>query len=151
MSVPAPSDRRRRRRSGCRLPRQLGLASAALALLVACSASSPPPGRPGAAGGDRAAGPIALDAEIFGPPPPPPGAAVPARPHGGDWAVSVIGTPFLVVFRAIACAGSAVIAAPSAAVLALDQRVYREEVPGLGDTVAGYCGAPWVLVPPADG
>lgn len=78
-------------------------------------------------------------------------AAEPERAHGGDWVVSVLGTPFLWLFKGVACVTTVAIAAPAGAVLALRPDVYRQEAPFLGDSVATHCGSPWVLSPPETG
>jgi hypothetical protein len=65
----------------------------------------------------------------------------------GEVAVSVVGTPFLLAFKAVVCAGSLVIAAPSAAVIALGDGLASEGVEVLGEGVARNCGPPYILTP----
>ena len=70
----------------------------------------------------------------------------PARgPSGGDWALSVVGTPFLLVFRTAVCASSLVLAAPISAMLALADS--PEGLDTLSDGLAQNCGGPYVLAP----
>jgi hypothetical protein len=75
--------------------------------------------------------------------------ALPQRPatNAGEVAVSVVGTPFLLAFKAVVCAGSLVIAAPTAAVIALADGPASEGVEVLGDGVARNCGPPYILTP----
>jgi hypothetical protein len=55
--------------------------------------------------------------------------------------------PFLLAFKAVVCAGSLVIAAPTAAVIALADGPASEGVEVLGDGVARNCGPPYILTP----
>jgi uncharacterized protein YceK len=64
---------------------------------------------------------------------------------GGNWAVSIVGTPFLLVFRGVVCAGSLVVAAPTSAMLALANSPEGLEI--LSDGIAQNCGGPYVLAP----
>jgi hypothetical protein len=75
------------------------------------------------------------------------GAAARPAPHAGHWAVAVIGTPFYLAFKTVACAGTIVVAAPIAAVSALADSPYILTVDELGDGVAANCGPPYVLSP----
>ena len=110
---------------------------AALLLLAAC-ATSPPP---------------SSDADVVGAPTKAasqkPSDAADGGAHGGDWTVRLFGTPFYWAFKAVSCVTTVAIVAPASAVLALRPEVYEVEAPALGDTVAGYCGSPWVLPSPA--
>jgi hypothetical protein len=74
------------------------------------------------------------------------GTSTPVRgPSSGDWAVSIVGTPFLLVFRSVVCVSSVVIAAPFSAMLALADAPEGLEV--LGDGVTQNCAGPYVLRP----
>ena len=68
-----------------------------------------------------------------------------------DWALAIVGTPFVFAFRVVTCAATAVVAAPTAGLLALSEH-YR---PGLGylrDGLAQNCGPPYGMpVPVAAG
>lgn len=68
--------------------------------------------------------------------------------HPGDAVVSVVGTPFYLIFKGVVCVASVAIAAPVAAVAALSESHYapiaRRE---LGDGVGKNCGFPYVLSP----
>lgn len=68
--------------------------------------------------------------------------------HPGDAAVSVVGTPFYLVFKSVACVASVAIAAPVAGVAALSESRLAPEVRrGLGNGVSQNCGPPYVLSP----
>lgn len=68
--------------------------------------------------------------------------------HPGDAAVSVVGTPFYLVFKSVACVASVAITAPVAGVAALSESRLAPEVRrGLGDGVNQNCGPPYVLSP----
>lgn len=67
--------------------------------------------------------------------------------HAGQWAVAVIGTPFYLAFKTAVCGASLVVAAPTAAVIALSDSPYAMGVDKLGDGVAANCGPPYVLSP----
>ena len=70
----------------------------------------------------------------------------PARgPSSGDWAVSIVGTPFLLVFRSVVCASSVVVAAPFSAIFALANAPDGLEL--LGDGVTQNCAGPYILRP----
>jgi hypothetical protein len=68
-----------------------------------------------------------------------------------DWALAIVGTPFLFAFRVVACATTAVLAAPTAGFLALTP----DPQPGLAylrDGLGDNCGPPYVVgVPVAAG
>jgi hypothetical protein len=66
-------------------------------------------------------------------------------PSGGDWAVSIVGTPFLLVFRSVVCAGSLVVAAPFSAIFALADA--PDGLQALGDGVSQNCAGPYILRP----
>ena len=101
------------------------LVLALLSALAACAASGPPPA--------PRAGPVPLTAE--------PG------PSPAGWAVSIIGTPFALVFKTAVCAASLVVAAPIAGVLVLDPGPYSEGHAILGEGIANNCGPPYVVSP----
>jgi hypothetical protein len=65
----------------------------------------------------------------------------------GEVAVSVVGTPFLLAFKAVVCAGSLVIAAPSAAVIAPATAWPAKASRCWGEGVARNCGPPYILTP----
>jgi hypothetical protein len=68
--------------------------------------------------------------------------------HPGDVAVSVVGTPFYLVFKSVACVASVAIAAPMAGLAALSESPFAPEVRrGLGDGVNQNCGPPYALSP----
>lgn len=74
------------------------------------------------------------------------GTSTPVRgPSSGDWVVSIVGTPFLLVFRSVVCVSSVVIAAPFSAMLALADA--PEGLETLGDGVTQNCAGPYVLRP----
>lgn len=65
----------------------------------------------------------------------------------GEVVVAVVGTPFLLAFKTVVCAGSLVVAGPAAAVLTLADGPAAEGIEVLGDGVAQNCGPPYVLTP----
>jgi len=67
--------------------------------------------------------------------------------HAGKVAVAVIGTPVYLAFKAVVCGASIVVAAPTAALIALSDSPYATGVDKLGDGVAANCGPPYVLSP----
>jgi hypothetical protein len=68
--------------------------------------------------------------------------------HPGDAAVSVVGTPFYLVFKSVVCVASVAIAAPVAGIAALSEsRFALEARRELGDGVNQNCGPPYVLSP----
>ena len=79
----------------------------------------------------------------------------PARPvasaGASDWALAIVGTPFLIAFRVVTCAATAVLAAPTAGWLVLTP----DPQPGLAylrDGLGQNCGPPYVVgVPVAAG
>jgi hypothetical protein len=72
-------------------------------------------------------------------------------PGPSDWALAVIGTPFVFAFRVVACAATAVVAAPTAGLLTLTP----DPKPGLAylrDGLGHNCGPPYGMpVPVAAG
>ena len=72
-------------------------------------------------------------------------------PGASDWALAVIGTPFVFAFRVVACAATAVVAAPTAGLLTLTPHPQ----PGLAylrDGLGQNCGPPYGMpVPVAAG
>lgn len=70
--------------------------------------------------------------------------ASPERPDGG--ALAAAGTPVYVLFKGLACAATAALAAPSAAALALTDRPDRAALQGeLERGLAANCGGRWTL------
>lgn len=68
--------------------------------------------------------------------------------HAGDTVVSVIGTPFYLVFKGLACGASALVAAPVTGLAALsDSRFAPAIQDDLADGLARNCGPPYVLSP----
>ncbi len=72
-----------------------------------------------------------------------------AESTAGNTAVAIIGTPFLIVFKAATCVVTAAVAAPAAGILALGVDPYGEGFDYLGSGLAHNCGSPWVLSPTA--
>lgn len=68
-------------------------------------------------------------------------------PHAGQWAVAIIGTPVYLAMKTVVCGASLVVAAPTAAVIALTDSPYAMGVDRLGDGLAANCGPPYVLSP----
>ncbi|MEM7022686.1 MAG: hypothetical protein AAF637_08815 [Pseudomonadota bacterium] len=71
----------------------------------------------------------------------------PRESNAGNTAVAVVGTPFLLVFKAATCVLTLAVAAPAAGILALGQDPYGEGFEYLGSGVAHNCGPPYVLSP----
>jgi hypothetical protein len=69
--------------------------------------------------------------------------------RAGNTAVAIIGTPFLIVFKAATCVVTAAVAAPAAGMLALGVDPYGEGFDYLGSGLAHNCGSPWVHSPTA--
>jgi hypothetical protein len=70
-----------------------------------------------------------------------------AGPRPSDWALAVIGTPFVFAFRVVACAATAVVAAPTAGLLTLAP----DPQPGLAylrDGLGQNCGPPYAMPVP---
>jgi len=78
------------------------------------------------------------------------GKSVSASPPGstaGEWATSIVGTPFMFVFRTAICGASVALAAPTAAFLSLGLDPSGEAMHTLGEGVAANCSPPYVLTP----
>ena len=68
--------------------------------------------------------------------------------HPGDAMVSVVGTPFYLVFKSVVCVASVAIAAPVAGIAALSENHIAPEIRrDLGDGVNQNCGPPYFLSP----
>ncbi|HEX5079085.1 MAG TPA: hypothetical protein VFV80_08020 [Geminicoccaceae bacterium] len=65
----------------------------------------------------------------------------------GNTVVAVVGTPFLLAFKAATCAVTLAVAAPAAGILALGVDPYGDGYDYLGSGVAHNCGPPYVLSP----
>jgi hypothetical protein len=109
-----------------------------LALLAGCATPAPDPAPdPGIA-----AAPEAAPDETAGPT---------ASAGPSDWALAIVGTPFVFAFRTVVCAATAVVAGPTAGLLAFS----HEREAGLAyvrDGLAQNCGPPYaVSVPVAAG
>ena len=79
-----------------------------LAFLAGCATAARDPAPYAAAPATPGAAPQAVET------------ARPARSAGpSDWALAIIGTPFVFAFRVVTCAATAVVAAPTAGLLAL--------------------------------
>ena len=77
-----------------------------------------------------------------------PTAPVSPAVYDGGVALAVIGTPFYALAKATACVGSALLAAPSSAGLALTDRPRRyDEREALQAGVARNCGGPYWRAP----
>jgi len=64
-----------------------------------------------------------------------------------DWALAIVGTPFVFAFRVVTCAATAVVAAPTAGLLALSEE-YRPGLAYLRDGLAQNCGPPYAVSVP---
>ena len=77
--------------------------------------------------------------------------ARPASAGASDWALAILGTPFVFAFRVVACTATAVVAAPTAGLLVLAP----DPGPGLAylrDGLGQNCGPPYGMpVPVAAG
>ena len=107
-----------------------------LTLLAGCATAAPEPAPdPGVAAAPEAA---------------PDRAGSPSASAGpSDWALAIVGTPFVFAFRVVTCAATAVVAAPTAGLLALTEE-YRPGLAYLRDGLAQNCGPPYgVPVPVA--
>jgi hypothetical protein len=68
--------------------------------------------------------------------------------HPGDVLVAVIGTPFYLVFKAVTCAGTLVIAPPVSALVALTDRDDRASIRRtIDEGTSQNCGGSWILTP----
>ena len=107
-----------------------------LAFLAGCATAAPEPAPdPGIAAAPEAA----------------PDATGSPRASAGpsDWALAIVGTPFVFAFRTVVCAATAVVAAPTAGLMALSED-YRPGLAYLRDGLAENCGPPYgVPVPVA--
>jgi|GEM_PF-2484259 len=66
--------------------------------------------------------------------------------RAGRNAVTVIGTPFYALFKAVGCVGTVVLAAPAAAVVELADRPDKAALRQSLDRGVGHnCGGSWVL------
>jgi hypothetical protein len=72
------------------------------------------------------------------------------RTHAGHVAVAVVGTPVFLAVKTVVCGASLVVAAPTAAVLALADGPYGQGMQTLGDGVRYNCGPPYILRPAPD-
>jgi hypothetical protein len=72
--------------------------------------------------------------------------ATASRPS--DWALSVVGTPFVFAFRAVVCATSAVVAGPTAALFAVSDDP-RGGFAYLRNGLARNCGPPYAVPLPS--
>lgn len=109
----------------------------AMTFLAGCATAAPEPAAdPGVVAAPEAA------PETTAPP------TVAAGPS--DWALAIVGTPFVFAFRAVTCAATAVVAAPTAGLVALsEERAAGLEYLRWG--LAENCDGPYVVpVPVAD-
>jgi hypothetical protein len=111
-----------------------------LLLLAGCASSAPEP-VPSAASMPAPGGTTAS------PTPPSHAAATPryavsSRPS--DWALAVVGTPFVLGFRAVVCTASVAVAAPIAAVFAVSEDPHGG-FDYLRDGLTQNCGPPYVV------
>ena len=115
-----------------------------LMVALAGCASAPDPARP--------TGAVVPAATLYGMPPVPLTAtpapvATRTSPTAAGWAVSIIGTPFALVFKTVVCGASLVLAAPAAGFLTLGVDPSGEGYEVLGDGIAQNCGPPYVVSP----
>jgi hypothetical protein len=108
-----------------------------LALLAGCASAAPEPApHPDMAARESAPDMTASPSASAGP---------------SDWALAIVGTPFVFAFRTVVCAATAVVAGPTAGLLAFTE----ERELGLAyvrDGLAQNCGPPYVVsVPVAAG
>lgn len=111
-----------------------------VACLAGCATAAPEPA-------PRAGGAVPLHAA-----PDAAGSSSPAVSAGpSDWALAIVGTPFVFAFRVVTCAATAVVAGPTAGLLALsDQREAGLDYLRWG--LAENCDGPYVVpVPVAAG
>jgi hypothetical protein len=109
-----------------------------LALLAGCATAGPDPAPEAGAAATRERAPRPVET-----------ASASAGPS--DWALAIVGTPFVFAFRVVTCAATAVVAGPTAGLLAFSE----ERELGLAyvrDGLAQNCGPPYVVsVPVAAG
>jgi hypothetical protein len=74
----------------------------------------------------------------------------PASAGPSDWALAIVGTPFVFAFRTVVCAATAVVAGPTAALFAVSDDP-RGGFAYLRDGLAQNCGPPWAIGVPAAG
>ncbi len=115
-----------------------------LMLALAACASAPDPAGPNATLAPLpttyAPGPVPLT-------PAAPPVTTRSAPTAAGWAVSIIGTPFALVFKTVVCGASLVLAAPAAGFLTLGVDPTGEGYQVLGDGIAQNCGPPYVVSP----
>lgn len=115
-----------------------------LMLLAGCATTPPQPAP--SAPSPAAPAPGAMSEAA----PPPGAAATPsAAPAAGpsDWALAIVGTPFVFAFRTVICAATAVVAGPTAGLLAFSEE--REAgFAYLRDGLAQNCGPPYAVPVP---
>jgi hypothetical protein len=109
-----------------------------LTFLAGCAAGAPEPAPDAGAVAAREAAPDTTT-----------GPSASAGPS--DWALAIVGTPFVFAFRTVVCAATAVVAGPTAGLLAFSEE--REAgLAYLRDGLAQNCGPPYaVAVPVAAG
>jgi hypothetical protein len=103
-----------------------------LAFLAGCATAARDPAPDPAAPATREAAPRTVET---------------AGPRPSDWALAVIGTPFVFAFRVVSCAATAVVAAPTAGLLTLTP----DPQPGLAylrDGLGQNCGPPYAMPVP---
>jgi hypothetical protein len=111
----------------------------ALVLLAGCASSAEPvPSAAPAAASPPAATSVARPLYAA----PAPRRVVSTRPS--DWALAIVGTPFVFGFRAVVCAASAVVAGPTAALFAVSDDP-RGGFDYLRDGLAQNCGPPYAV------
>jgi hypothetical protein len=102
-----------------------------VAFLAGCATAGPAPAPEAGAAATREPAPRPLET---------------ASPSAGpsDWAVAIVGTPFVFAFRTVVCAATAVVAGPTAGLLAFSEE--REEgLSYLRYGLAENCGGPYVV------
>jgi hypothetical protein len=107
------------------MSRRILVVPLALALAACATSTAPPP---------------AADAQSVAP-----GAKPGPTPAG--WAVSIVGTPFALGFKAAVCTASLAVAAPIAGLLVLSPDPFDRGLEILGDGIANNCGPPYVISP----
>jgi uncharacterized protein YceK len=63
------------------------------------------------------------------------------------WALSILGTPFALVMKTLACGATLVVAAPAAGFLTLGVDPYGQGYQVLGDGISANCGGSYVVSP----
>jgi hypothetical protein len=115
-----------------------------LMLLAGCATAAPQPPPGAASSAAPAHGTMSAAA-------PPPGATATPSPASAagpsDWALAIVGTPFVFAFRVVTCAATAVVAGPTAGLLAFSEE--REAgLAYLRDGLAQNCGPPYAVPVP---